>query len=87
MVKLMYVSPFRVVPGCDPKLYMGRQRFQRSLTDLSEHIYRTETQRESLDCKSIILPIFSCVKQLLVMILKHKLRKWYRKVVKIFVIK
>lgn len=66
---------------------MGRQRLQKSLTDLSEQIYRTETQCESPDSKFIIFPIFSCVKQLLVMILRYKLRKWYRKVFKIIVIK
>lgn len=88
MIKLMYViSPLRVEPGCEPKLYMGRQRLQKSLTDLSEQIYRTETQCESPDSKFIILPIFSCIKQLLVMILRYKLRKWYRKVFKIIVIK
>lgn len=63
MAKLMYVSPFRVVPGYEPELSVGRWRLQRSLTDLREPIYRTETQRESLDSKSIILPIFSCVEQ------------------------
>lgn len=67
-------KPLRVVPGSEPRLYVGGDGSSRGhIAGLSEHISRAETQHESLDSKSSN-PTFSCAEQLLVMILKCKCR-------------
>lgn len=60
------------MPGPEPRFYKGEDGDSRGHTaGLSEHICTTGTQHESLDCKSSNLSTSSCVKQLLVMILKQ----------------